>query len=174
MAIDLPSRREGLVRITRRHRILVAILAAMSAGSVAALAGDGERALGAEERQQIERGLRQLTTRLETLRGGEVKAFEAERDRLADAEVFAKGIAWALKYDAGFVPTDLKLLKTALDPRRPPFFHRPGWFAEEQVAMTRRDGHAPKSESNKQVHPSFEHVLKPAREGGNNTRSRER
>ncbi|WP_435009553.1 prolyl oligopeptidase family serine peptidase [Tundrisphaera lichenicola] len=37
------------------------------------------------------------------------------RDRLADVEVFGKGIAWALKYDEDLGPADLTLLKTALD-----------------------------------------------------------
>jgi pimeloyl-ACP methyl ester carboxylesterase len=101
--------------IKRRYRILLAIFAALSAEPVAVLAGDGERALGADERQQIERGLREFTMRLETLRGGVVPASEARRDRLADAEVYAKGIAWALKYDVDFEPADLKLLKTGLD-----------------------------------------------------------
>ena len=60
-------------------------------------------------------GLRELTGRLETLRGEEGKASGARRDRLADAEVFAKGITWALRYDATFAPADLKRLNTAIE-----------------------------------------------------------
>ena len=101
------------------YRIFITVLAAMTAwgaaGSIAARGGDGERTLSAEERQQFERGLRELTGRLETLRGEEGKASAARRDRLADAEVFAKGITWALRYDATFAPADLKLLRTALE-----------------------------------------------------------
>jgi hypothetical protein len=40
---------------------------------------------------------------------------EGRRDRLADAEVFAKGIARALKYDATYTPSDGKPVESALD-----------------------------------------------------------
>ena len=104
---------------TRRYRMLVALLAALTAwgafGPAVARGGDGELAVGAEERQQIARGQRALSGRIEMLRGAEGKGPEGRRDRLADAEVFAKGIAWALKYDVTFIPADRKLLKTAVE-----------------------------------------------------------
>src|SRR5205823_13346774 len=77
--------------------------------------GDDGLTRGAEGRQQIERGLRELAGRLETLRGHESRGSEGRRDRLADGEVFAKGIAWALRYDTTFAPADVKLLKTAIE-----------------------------------------------------------
>jgi hypothetical protein len=88
------------VGIIRRFEILVAILAALitSGGAGPAIASDGDDglALSTEERQQIERGLRELTRRLELLRGSPHSGVEARPDRIADAEVFAKGIIWAL------------------------------------------------------------------------------
>jgi pimeloyl-ACP methyl ester carboxylesterase len=101
----------GLVGITHRLWILVALTASASV----ARGGDDGLTLGAEGRQQIERGLRELAGRLETLRGHESRGSEGRRDRLADGEVFAKGIAWALRYDTTFAPADVKLLKTAIE-----------------------------------------------------------
>jgi hypothetical protein len=100
--------------IASRERILVATLAALT-GSAAAWGGDGELTLRTEERQEIERDLRALTGRLERLRGAGDKGSERHRDRLADAQVFAKGVTWALKYDATFLPADLKLLRSAVE-----------------------------------------------------------
>jgi len=60
-----------------------------------------------EERQSIERGLKELNDRLRKLR--------SSKDTLADAEVFAKGIAWALRYDSTLTPADVALLKKALE-----------------------------------------------------------
>src|SRR5205807_497267 len=81
-----------------------------SLGQGSAPAGDGDPTPGAEERRQIEHGLRELRGRLQALRSGGDRASGDRRDRLADAEVFAKGIAWALTYDATLTPADLKLL----------------------------------------------------------------
>ncbi len=39
---------------------------------------------------------------------------EAEQDRVADAAVYAKGVAWALRYDTRFEPADVQLMKSAL------------------------------------------------------------
>jgi pimeloyl-ACP methyl ester carboxylesterase len=39
---------------------------------------------------------------------------EAEQDRVADVEVYAKGVAWALRYDTKFEPADVQLMKAAL------------------------------------------------------------
>jgi hypothetical protein len=103
----------------RRYRILaatlVALLARSSLGPGSASAADGGPTVGAEDRQQLERGLRQLRGRLEALRGGGDRASGGRRDRLADAEAFAKGITWALKYDAPLTPDDMKLLGKALE-----------------------------------------------------------
>jgi hypothetical protein len=72
----------GLVWITRRFGFLVAVLAAVSApgaaGPTVDLGGGGDLTLGAEERRQIERGLRELTGRLGTLRRAEGRGPEGE------------------------------------------------------------------------------------------------
>src|SRR5262245_14083899 len=54
-----------------------------------------------EERGQIERGLADLSSRLVKLRG---------KAHTADAEVFAKGLTWALRYDTQLTPADVALL----------------------------------------------------------------
>jgi poly(3-hydroxybutyrate) depolymerase len=64
--------------------------------------------LAPEERKRLEAGLKDLQARLAKLRPGKA-------DLLADAEVFAKGIAWALRYDTQFEPADVALLKKALE-----------------------------------------------------------
>jgi hypothetical protein len=61
----------------------------------------------AEERPQLEQGLKELNQRLHRLH-------PAKSDHLADAEVFAKAITWALRYDKDLTPADVALLKKAL------------------------------------------------------------
>jgi hypothetical protein len=58
-----------------------------------------------DERSQIEHGMTNQYTRLAKLRG---------KPNTADAEVFAKGLTWALRYDAQFTPVDVALLKKSL------------------------------------------------------------
>jgi hypothetical protein len=64
-----------------------------------------------EEGQRIERGLKELNDRLAKLQPGQA----LKADHLADAAVFAKGLAWALRYHTDFEPADLALLKKALE-----------------------------------------------------------
>jgi pimeloyl-ACP methyl ester carboxylesterase len=108
-----------LVRITHRYWILVAVFITLTAWSVAGSAvarcGDGELLLRGEERHQIERELLELTGRLKNLCGDKGNASAARRDRISDAAVFAKGVAWALRYDTTFTPADIKLLRKALE-----------------------------------------------------------
>jgi hypothetical protein len=70
-------------------------------------------AAAAEERPQLEQGLKQLLERLHRLRSAKEPA--ANADCLADVEVFSKGVAWALRYDRELTPADIALLKKALD-----------------------------------------------------------
>ncbi len=63
-----------------------------------------EAALSAEERGKMERGLNNLRERLARISGEN-----------ADAAVFAKGIAFALRYDEGMTAVDATLLKKALE-----------------------------------------------------------
>ncbi len=93
-----------------RRWTLVAMLATLT---VAARGDDVERALSPEERQTFETGLRSSTSRILALK--QRAGSNLERDRIADAEVFAKGIAWALKHDASFTAADRTLLSRALD-----------------------------------------------------------
>src|SRR5689334_4320848 len=88
MVTDRRTREDDLVGMIFRFRILVTILTALiatgGAGQAVASGGDGELAPGTEERQQIERGLRELTRRLGILRKGEGRGAEVRPDRLAE------------------------------------------------------------------------------------------
>jgi poly(3-hydroxybutyrate) depolymerase len=70
----------------------------------------GRAGLAAEERHLIERGLKELNGRLRALRA----AGKERPDALADAEVYARGLTWALRYDTAFTPADVALLRNAL------------------------------------------------------------
>lgn len=94
------------MRRIHHHGILIAVIAALGSGPILGAGSDGDRSGAAEARQQIEEGLHALGAKLEALRGV---------DNRADAEVFAKAIAWTLKYDAELTAADLKLLNRALD-----------------------------------------------------------
>ncbi len=61
----------------------------------------------AEDLRILGNGAQQLAERLAAVK-------PASPDLLADAEVFHKGIAWALRYDAKFAPGDLAMLNKAL------------------------------------------------------------
>jgi pimeloyl-ACP methyl ester carboxylesterase len=67
----------------------------------------------AEERAEIERHLKKLDRRLASLRpdGKELR----KTDLFADADVYRKGIEWALRYDAKLEPKDIDLLKKAVE-----------------------------------------------------------
>ena len=64
--------------------------------------------LTAEQRQTLENGLRTLNESLDAPEG----RHPAE---LADAAIFAKGVAWALRNDRAFSANDVQQLKWALD-----------------------------------------------------------
>jgi poly(3-hydroxybutyrate) depolymerase len=70
--------------------------------------------LAAEGKKQLEAGLKDLHERLAKLRVAKADAPALSSDLLADAEVFAKGLAWALRYDTQFEPADVALMKKAL------------------------------------------------------------
>jgi hypothetical protein len=83
------------------------VLVAAAAGRAA----DPPADLPADQRKQLETGVAELADKLAALRkDGAVKA-----DYLADAEVHAKGLTWALRYDTQFDPADVALLKKALE-----------------------------------------------------------
>src|SRR4051812_43043789 len=83
-----------------RHVILVALVLTASANA------EWPAGLSDDDRQQIERDLKQLDDRLRTPRG--------DADLRADVEVFRKGIAWALRYETKLEPADIALVKKAL------------------------------------------------------------
>jgi poly(3-hydroxybutyrate) depolymerase len=85
---------------------LLAFALAQAAKPVIGLSSDAARQRGA-----IERGLDTLRDRLARLRAkGPSKA-----DLLADAEIHARGVAWALRYEKSLKPADLALLQKALN-----------------------------------------------------------
>jgi poly(3-hydroxybutyrate) depolymerase len=88
---------------------LIGFAACLASGAPRA---EGPRPLAPEVRREIERDLKALGDRLAALHGG--RGDPANTDLLADAEVFHKGVAWALRYDTKFSPTDVALLRKAL------------------------------------------------------------
>jgi dienelactone hydrolase len=100
------------VGIAHRFWVLAGTLAAWP---VTALGDDARTLVNQEHRQQIERNLRELTERLERLQHGDGQAPAVKPDRRADAEVYAKGIAWALRYDIKFESDDAAILTKALE-----------------------------------------------------------
>jgi hypothetical protein len=69
----------------------------------------------AEERPELQRGLDELTHRVQKLRSAKAAAAPEGVDKLTDAEVFAKGTTWALRYDKDLAPADLAILKKAIE-----------------------------------------------------------
>lgn len=75
--------------------------------------GEGGEPTAAEVRLQLERDTKSFGERLaryHSARG----ASTAAADRFADAEVFHRGLVWALRYDATFSKADLAILHKAL------------------------------------------------------------
>jgi hypothetical protein len=66
----------------------------------------------AAERGRLANGLKELNDRLAKLRASRPAV---KPDHLADAEIFAKGISWALRYDESLTRADVALLKKALE-----------------------------------------------------------
>jgi pimeloyl-ACP methyl ester carboxylesterase len=58
--------------------------------------------------------MQDLNGRLEKLKSSGAKESAAKIDLIADAEVFAKGLAWALRYDSEFTAADVQLLNKSL------------------------------------------------------------
>jgi pimeloyl-ACP methyl ester carboxylesterase len=75
------------------------------AGVVAGVATAG---LSAQERPQLDQELKGLQERLATLSAD-------KQDQRADAAIFAKGVAWALRYDAKLEPADVAQVRKALE-----------------------------------------------------------
>src|SRR5262245_24717925 len=69
--------------------------------------GQTSRALSGEEQQELRQGLQTLEQSLRPLNERGVAG-------AADAGVFHKGLAWALRYDTEFTPADVALLRKAV------------------------------------------------------------
>ena len=89
--------------------IPAAIVFLAGLGAVPAPAGV-PAGLSADDAKQIARDLQQLDERLRALR----KAQPENADLYADAEVFRKGVEWALRYETKLEPADVALVKKAL------------------------------------------------------------
>ena len=94
--------------MTSKHSlfVLIALLA------VPAVLSAADPVVSPEQRVQIERGRKELETRLDQLRGQKPSPKSGD---LADAAIFAKGIVWALRYDDKLTPADATLLTKALE-----------------------------------------------------------
>jgi hypothetical protein len=86
-----------------RHRIAWLFAVILGGAALASLRGEPPN-----ERQQLERDLHAVQDRLAALRPG-------KPDQVADAAVFAKGAAWALRFDPKLEPPDIALVRKALD-----------------------------------------------------------
>lgn len=91
---------------SRCFRLAVAALLS-AAWSLNANAAEPPRPLSDNERQEIERGLKILGESLAAL--GDRPSSDQ-----ADAAIFHKGLAWALRYDREFVEADLALMRKAI------------------------------------------------------------
>jgi hypothetical protein len=96
-----------------RHFRTAALPGLIVAGLAAvALAAEPPQPLSADARKQIESDLKDVGDRLAALRAG--KGVPAPKpDHLADAEVFHKGVIWALRYDPKFDEADVALIRKA-------------------------------------------------------------
>ena len=71
--------------------------------------------LFAEDQQLVASEVRRLEQKLSGLRTGLDPLREpAKADRFADADLFHKGICWALRYETNLAPNDVELLKKSL------------------------------------------------------------
>jgi poly(3-hydroxybutyrate) depolymerase len=112
-------REARIVRVSRWSWILVVVftswIATRVAGPAVAHGSDVQPGLSPEQREQLGRGLRELNERLEKLRIGDGPKRNGQTDRVADAEVYAKGLSWALRHDTEFQPADVALMTKALE-----------------------------------------------------------
>jgi hypothetical protein len=97
-----------MLRSVRFFAALAPIVFVCATGAPAP--GEPPAGLSLEDARQIEGDLKRLDERLRTLR----KEKPDRADLAADAEVFRKGVEWALKYEPKLEPADVALIKKAL------------------------------------------------------------
>ncbi|HVX62021.1 MAG TPA: hypothetical protein VHC19_15495, partial [Pirellulales bacterium] len=69
-----------------------------------------------KEAEEIQQQLTVLDQKLSALRKETEQADEPRRrDLIADAEIFSKGVAWALRYETKLSAADIALIKKSLD-----------------------------------------------------------
>jgi pimeloyl-ACP methyl ester carboxylesterase len=86
----------------------IALLGVFLGGLLPAARGEPPAGLSPEERQKLDCRLHDLQDQLAGLRS-------AKPDQRADAEIFAKGVAWALRYDTKLEGADVAQIRHALD-----------------------------------------------------------
>src|SRR5205809_3348634 len=93
----------------KRRLCLICAIAAVLSGAwlVTVTATQSPRPLTADERREIDSGLRMLQNSLGDM--GNRPGSE-----LADAAIFQKGLTWALRYDREFTEVDVALLRKAI------------------------------------------------------------
>lgn len=92
---------------------VVALLASVLATGGPASPAEPPAGLSADDAKQIERDLKELGDRLAVLRGKEPRT-PAHEDLFADAEVFCKGVRWAIRYETKLEPAEVALIQKAL------------------------------------------------------------
>ena len=70
--------------------------------------------LSQEDRAQFGRGLKSLADKLSLIRSRRIASDASQSDPLADADLFHKGIVWALRYETNLTTKDVALLNTSL------------------------------------------------------------
>ena len=98
------------IRMTRRCLAVGVLLTmACSARPASEILGQDPQTLTAKEQQTIDRAQQTLQQSLKQLRDQ-----NRPRHDLVDADIFHKGLTWALQYDRQFTPADITLLQTAI------------------------------------------------------------
>src|SRR5467141_3479337 len=70
--------------------------------------------LSQEDRAQLGPDLKRLADKLTLLRSNTISADATKLDVLADADLFHKGVVWALRYETNLTTKDVTLLKHSL------------------------------------------------------------
>ncbi len=108
-------------RVARATFCALALLCALNGAAAPAPTPAPLPALGesfpggftAEDRQSFEHDLKLLGGKLNSLRESALRDF-AQLDRFADADLFHKGVVWALRYETNLTTNDVALLKKSL------------------------------------------------------------
>lgn len=94
-------------RIVAGHYFILLTVGLAATSALAATEPSGD----APDREQLHRDLQALTNRLTKLRA---QTPAVKLDYLADAEIYAKAVRWALHFDEKLTPADVALMKRAL------------------------------------------------------------